>query len=83
MRAPITFVSNNALRAAEKFSHKVLAASYCPEDGYANSSLTGQYRIRLKENEVICEKCNVKLITRNSYGFNLTTSAARPSNVYF
>jgi len=75
--APITFVSNNALRAAEQnLSHKVLAASYCPEDGYANSSLTGQYyRLRLKENEVqFREKCNVKLITRNSSGFNLTTS---------
>ena len=75
--APITFVSNNALRAAEQnLSHKVLAASYCPEDGYANSSLTGQYyRLRLKENDVqFREKCNVKLITRNSSGFNLTTS---------
>lgn len=42
--APITFVSNNALRAAEPgLTHAVKAASYCPEDGYANSALTGQY----------------------------------------
>ena len=74
--APITFVSNNALRAAEQnLSHKVLAASYCPEDGYANSSLTGQYyRVRLKQNEVeYREQCRVTLITRNSSSFELTT----------
>ncbi|AXI49270.1 FAD-dependent oxidoreductase (plasmid) [Sulfitobacter sp. SK012] len=42
--APIEFVSNNRLRAAEPgLTQKVVAASYCAEDGYANSSLTGQY----------------------------------------
>ncbi|MGJ8584023.1 MAG: NAD(P)/FAD-dependent oxidoreductase [Marinosulfonomonas sp.] len=49
--APITFVSNNALRNAEpNLTHNVVAASYCEEDGYANSSLTGQYyRGRLRD----------------------------------
>lgn len=42
--APIEFVSNNRLRAAEpNLTQKVVAASYCAQDGYANSSLTGQY----------------------------------------
>jgi len=35
--APITFVSSKVLQAAEPhLSRKVLAASYCPEDGYAS-----------------------------------------------
>lgn len=42
--APIEFVSNIRLRVAEPgLSQKVVAASYCAEDGYANSSLTGRY----------------------------------------
>ncbi len=75
--APIKFVSNNALRAAEQnLSHKILAASYCSEDGYANSSLTGQYyRVRLKQNEVeYREQCCVTLITRNNSCFELITT---------
>lgn len=42
--APIEFVPNDRLHAAEPhLTRKVVAASYCAEDGYANSSLTGQY----------------------------------------
>ncbi len=49
--APIEFVSNEQLRSAEpSLTQKVIAASYCAEDGYANSSLTGQYyRARLRD----------------------------------
>jgi glycine/D-amino acid oxidase-like deaminating enzyme len=49
--APIRFVGPNELAEAEPgLSRKVVLASYCPEDGYANSSLTGQfYRRRLRE----------------------------------
>ncbi len=75
--APITFVSNNALRAAEPhLTHKVLAASYCPEDGYANSSLTGQYfRGRLQDAGVpYRESCPVTAVTRNTQGFELTSA---------
>ena len=75
--APITFVSNNELRAAEpNLTHKVLAASYCPEDGYANSSLTGRYyRIRLQQADVpFRERSAVTAITRNTNGFELTTA---------
>ena len=75
--APITFVSNNELRAAEpNLTHKVLAASYCPEDGYANSSLTGRYyRIRLQQADVpFRERSAVTAITRNANGFELTTA---------
>ena len=74
--APITFVSNAVLQAAEpQLSHKVIAASYCPEDGYANSSLTGQfYRRRLRESAVdYRERCPVNAITQSSVGFALQT----------
>lgn len=75
--APITFVSNNALRAAEpNLSHKVLAASYCPEDGYANSSLTGRYyRAQLRSNAITyLEGCPVSDIAQDPSGFALATS---------
>ena len=49
--APIEFVSNNRLRAAEPhLTQGVVAASFCAQDGYANASLTGQYyRARLQD----------------------------------
>ena len=52
--APIEFVSDNHMRAAEpNLTHKILSASYCAEDGYANSSLTGQfYRGRLRDQNI-------------------------------
>lgn len=74
--APITFVSNNALRAVEpNLSHKVRAASYCPEDGYANASLTGQYyRSQLRSNAVnYLEYCQVNDVSQDAKGFALAT----------
>lgn len=49
--ANIEFVSpEQVIEKEPKLAKKVIAASYCPDDGYANSSLTGQYyRNRLKE----------------------------------
>lgn len=73
--APIEFVSNNRLRAAEpNLTHKVEAASFCAEDGYANSSLTGQYyRGRLRDAGIpYREGCKVIAIDRDA-GFILHT----------
>ncbi|WP_339763801.1 FAD-dependent oxidoreductase [uncultured Sulfitobacter sp.] len=73
--APIEFVSNNRLRAAEpNLTHKVEAASFCPEDGYANAALTGQYyRGRLRDAGIqYRESCKVTAIDRTN-GFALTT----------
>ena len=73
--APISFVSNVQLSAAEpNLTQKVEAASFCPEDGYANSSLTGQYyRGRLRDAHIpYREGCKVTAIERTT-GFALTT----------
>jgi glycine/D-amino acid oxidase-like deaminating enzyme len=73
--APIEFVSNNRLRAAEPhLTQKVEAASYCPEDGYANSSLTGQYyRGQLRDAGIpYREGCAVSAIDRDT-AFTLKT----------
>lgn len=70
--ADIRFVSNNELRGAEPgLSHKVMAASYCAADGYANSSLTGQfYRARLQEAGVeVREGVAVRRIEQDGTGF--------------
>jgi glycine/D-amino acid oxidase-like deaminating enzyme len=75
--APISFVSNNALRAAEpNLTQKVLAASYCPEDGYANSSLTGQYfRARLHEADLpYREGTRMTSISQSPAGFEISTT---------
>jgi len=72
--APITFVSNNALRAAEPgLSHMVRAASFCAEDGYANASLTGRYyRGRLRDAGLdYRERSPVTAIARDTHGFTL------------
>lgn len=74
--APIEFVSTNQLHAAEPMlTRKVLAASYCAEDGYANSSLTGQYfRGRLRDQGIdYRERCPVTAVTREAQGFALET----------
>lgn len=74
--APISFVSTAALRKAEpNLSHNVKAASYCPEDGYANSSLTGQYyRGRLRDEAIeYREKCPVIAISKDAQGFVVAT----------
>lgn len=75
--APIEFVSNTHVRAAEpNLTGKVLLASYCPEDGYANSSLTGQFfRGRLRDQGIdYREQCPVTAVTCDD-GFRLTTPA--------
>ncbi|NKM27734.1 NAD(P)/FAD-dependent oxidoreductase [Rhizobium laguerreae] len=74
--APITFASERQIREAEPgLTRKVLAASYCPEDGYANSSLTGQYfRRRLRDAGIpYRERCPVSAADPAKEGFNLTT----------
>ena len=74
--APIEFVSNNHIRNAEpNLTQKVISASYCPDDGYANSSLTGQYyRGRLRDQGIpYRERCPVTAIARNAAGFALDT----------
>lgn len=77
--APIEFVSNNRLRAAEpNLTQKVQAASFCAEDGYANSSLTGQYyRGCLRDSGIpYREGCKVTAIERDS-GFTLNTAQGK------
>ncbi|WP_297770544.1 FAD-dependent oxidoreductase [uncultured Roseovarius sp.] len=73
--APITFVSPQEVHKAEpNLAQKVVAASYCPEDGYANSSLTGQYyRGQLRDQGIAYrERCPVTAIEQGD-GFTLTT----------
>lgn len=65
--APIEFVSNNQLRNGEpNLTQQVVSASYCAQDGYANSSLTGQYyRGKLRDAGIeYRERCEVSAITR-------------------
>ena len=74
--APIEFVSNNHIRNAEpNLTQKVISASYCPEDGYANSALTGQYyRGRLRDQGIpYRERCPVTAIAQDGTGFALDT----------
>ncbi|KZL22136.1 Hydrogen cyanide synthase subunit HcnC precursor [Pseudovibrio axinellae] len=74
--APIRFVSQAELQNAEPhLAHRVVAASYCPEDGYANSSLTGQYyRSKLQEADIpYREQCPVEAISRANGLFCLKT----------
>jgi len=78
--APIRFVTPAELRIAEPLlSDKVVAASHCPLDGYANSSLTGQYfRTRLKQAAIpYREACAVEIIHRDDPGFTLQTTQGR------
>ncbi|SFA68847.1 Glycine/D-amino acid oxidase [Poseidonocella pacifica] len=73
--APIEFVANNRLRDAEPhLTHKVQAASFCAEDGYANSSLTGRYyRGRLQDANIpYREGCKVTAIKEGA-PFELST----------
>lgn len=72
--APVEFVSNDHLRSAEpELSQKVVAASFCPEDGFANSSLTGAYyRARLKASDVpYLEHCPVIALDNDCGSFTL------------
>ncbi|RVT85218.1 FAD-binding oxidoreductase [Rhodobacteraceae bacterium CCMM004] len=74
--APITFVSPKAVWAAEPgIADSVVAASYCPEDGYANSSLTGAYyRARLTEAGIAVRvRCPVEGVEASAGSFALAT----------
>jgi glycine/D-amino acid oxidase-like deaminating enzyme len=75
--APIEMVSPDRVAAEEPgLSRRVLAASWCPLDGYANSSLTGAYwRARLGEAGVAAlEHTPVAAIARrDAGGFRLET----------
>lgn len=76
--APIEFVTKKALRALEPhLTRNVLAASYCAEDGYANSSLTGQYyRSKLRDADIdYQEGAAVLSIDRVTGGYALNTRA--------
>ena len=74
--APIEFISPELLARAEPgLSGKVIAASYCCEDGYANSSLTGQYyRKALSEANIpYFEHAPATAIEQSSNGFTIRT----------
>lgn len=61
------------LKNEPHLAKKVVAASFCPDDGYANSSLTGQYyRRKLNENHIRwIEKFKVIKIFDNGNGFEI------------
>jgi len=72
--APIEFVDPAKVGLAEpNLGKKIVAASYCPSDGYANSSLTGQYyRQQLKNLHIPwLEQSPVDRIERLQNGFNI------------
>ncbi len=72
--APITLISGRDARAREPgLSDRVVAASWCPQDGHANSSLTGQYyRHQLRDARIaIREHCPVTKIDQTDRGFVL------------
>lgn len=74
--ADIRLVTGDALHAAEPLlSCKVVAASYCPEDGYANASLTGQYyRTSLRQAGISYrEHAQVSEISKAGQQFELVT----------
>ncbi|MCR9138930.1 MAG: FAD-binding oxidoreductase [Alphaproteobacteria bacterium] len=77
--APIRFVSIDELRKAEpNLAPGIVAASYCPEDGYANSSLTGRYyRLRMRAADIdVRERCPATKISQTSGGFRIETPQA-------
>jgi sarcosine oxidase subunit beta len=72
--ANIEFVSPDKVISSEPhLTKKIIAASYCPDDGYANSSLTGHYyRSRLKEHDVsYMEKFGVTDILEHEDGWKI------------
>jgi len=75
--APIEFVSPNALAQSEPgLSRRVVAATWCAEDGYANSSLTGRfYRRALREAGIETrERCRVEAIRREGDVWRLSAT---------
>ena len=76
--APVEMVSTNQVLAAEPgLSRRILAASYCAADGYANASLTGSYYRGLLRDAGIetREYCPVSAIEHGDGGFRLTTAS--------
>jgi len=74
--APIRFVPVSELgRAEPNLASTVVAASYCPDDGYANSSLTGRYyRRRMGASDIdVRERCPATKISKTSSGFRIDT----------
>jgi glycine/D-amino acid oxidase-like deaminating enzyme len=72
--ADITFVSPNDLAKKEPhLAKKIIAASYCPDDGFANSSLSGQYyRKQLMDQKIsIRENFKVTKINEKSNGYEI------------
>lgn len=76
--ATIEMVGANRARELEPgLSDKVLAASYCPLDGYSNSSITGEaFRRALgSEGVAVWENTDVAAISRYASGYRIETSA--------
>lgn len=75
--APVELVSPNQVLDTEPgLSRKIVAASWCAADGYANSSLTGSYYRKLLKDAGIeaREYCRVEKIDHGSGGFTFATT---------
>ncbi|WP_426955651.1 NAD(P)/FAD-dependent oxidoreductase [Muricoccus radiodurans] len=78
--APIETVSPNRVAEIEPaIARRIVAASWCAWDGYANSSLTGRfYRARLRAAGIESrEHTRVTAIAREAGGFELTAGGER------
>ena len=76
--APIELISPTRVAEIEpELSRKVVAASWCAEDGYANSSLTGAYyrELMAAAGVQIREGAPVAAIDRSGGAFHLMTAA--------
>ena len=74
--ADITFVNPKKVEEIEPhLAKKIVAASFCPDDGYANSSLSGQYyRGRLTDENIdTIERFKVSEIDINSNGYEISS----------
>lgn len=74
--ANISFVNPDTLMKNEPhLAKKVVAASYCPDDGYANSSLTGQYyRQKIEDRGInFIERFKVTYIRSTSEGYEINS----------
>ncbi|MEO6270768.1 MAG: FAD-binding oxidoreductase [Lautropia sp.] len=81
--APVEMISVSKVAAMEPgLSRRVVAASWCPADGYANSSLTGAcYRGLLRAADIAFrEFTRVEAIDRDESGFTLKTSQGTVSS---
>ena len=74
--ADISFISPEILAEKEPYlAKKIVAASYCPDDGYANSLLTGQYyRRKIKDCGIhFNEQFDVTYIRSTSEGYEISS----------